>query len=113
MIAEGGTGYVTIHPGGAEEVIGVLRKTIASTDSDYAENTNVPIEVPLEPWVEWEFSTASLVAADVTNYVDIDTTDPGKVDRSTSADDIVFVTKRISATKGVGVISKLAPYRGD
>ena len=37
----------------------------------------------------------------------------GKVDRSTSADDIVLVTKRISATVGWGILSKLIDNRGD
>lgn len=109
----GTAGRVSPHPGGAEEVLGVNRKAVASTDSDYASNTLIPIEVPIENYVEWEFLTASLVVGDVGLYVDISTTDAGTVDRSTSADDIVLVTKFISATKGHGILSKTVQFRGD
>src|SRR3990167_6953940 len=110
----GTSGRVSPHPGGAEEVVGVCKKAVLSTDDDYATaDVLIPIEVPIEKYVEWEFLTSGLVANDVGTYVDIATTDAGTVDRSTSADDIVLVTKRISATVGVGILSKTIWSRGD
>ena len=88
-----------------EAIVGVLRDSYASTDT--TEN-RVPIEVPLEKWVEWEFDTDSdggLTDTHVGQYLDLDTTG-GNVDVSASTDDAILVTKRISATKGLGVLVK-------
>ena len=109
----GTAGRVSPHAGDAAEVLGVCRKAVISSDSDYTANTLIPIEVVVEKMVEWTFLTASLVAADVGKYVDISTSDAGTIDRSTSADDIMLVTGVISATEGRGVFSKTVDARGD
>jgi len=44
---------------GALRLMGVIRETVASTDSDYASNTKVPVEVPVEKGVEWIADVAS------------------------------------------------------
>lgn len=85
-------------------IAGVLAKTIAATDSDYATARLVPVEVPVENNVEWEFPvTSGLVAADRGLYVDL--TNGGTVDRSGSTYDVVQVTHVLSTTKGQGILN--------
>src|SRR5436305_547424 len=67
----------------AANVIGVVRHTIASTDSDYATARSVEVEVPVDRYTEWEADvTASLVAGDIGGEVDL--TDNATVKRSSS-----------------------------
>lgn len=74
----------------------------------------VSVQVPTEQWVEWEIdvdSDGGLVASDVLTYRDLasDTNGVGNsVDRSASTDGVILITKRISATKCLGVIAKSA-----
>jgi hypothetical protein len=78
---------------------GVLAKTIAATDADYAVARSVPVEVPVEKGVVWEGPvTSGLVAADVGLLVDL--TDAGTIDRSASTIDAAQVVKVLSTTKG-------------
>lgn len=98
-------------------IIGVGRRTTASTDSDYTSCGFYPVEVPVENYVEWEFTTDSdngLADSDVGRKADIDTTTDSVyatgVDVSASTVDHVLITKYISASKGRCVIARLAPY---
>lgn len=88
----------------AHNIVGVIRKTIVSTDADYATAGRlVPVEVPVEKYVEWEAPVAvgTLAATSVGAYFDLGTDDLGaSVDQSASAENIVFCTKYLSATKG-------------
>lgn len=92
----------------AANIVGVLRKTIASTDADYASDRKVPVEVPVDKHVEWEFPTTGLVAADI--GVDVDLTDANTVDRSATAIGVVRPTKVISSTKGQGYVKINGSY---
>lgn len=86
------------------QIAGVLAKTIAATDDDYATARLVPVEVPIEPYVEWEFPvTASLVAADRGLYCDL--TNGGTVSRASSTYDVVQITHVLSTTKGQGILN--------
>jgi hypothetical protein len=79
--------------------IGVLAKTIATTDADYAVARSVPVEVPVESNVIWEAPvTTGLVAADVGLLVDL--TDANTINRAASTYDAAMVMKVISTTKG-------------
>lgn len=78
---------------------GVLVRTIATTDADYATSGRlVAIEVPVEKNVYWSAPTTGLVAADV--GLEVDLTNAGTIDRSASAVDVAKVEKRVSATLG-------------
>jgi hypothetical protein len=80
--------------------VGVIRKTIAATDTDYATARKVPVEVPVEKNVIWEAPvTSGLVAADVGLLVDL--TDAGTINRGASTYDAAQVIAVISATKGL------------
>lgn len=85
------------------DIAGVLRHSIASTDKDYATGGRlVEVEVPCEKNVEWEMTTASLVATDVGLYCDITAGDGTTVtvvlNRAASTYDIALVVGVISAT---------------
>jgi len=78
--------------------VGVIKKAVATTDTDYATaNVLVPIEVPLDRWTLWTVPTSGAVAADVGNQIDL--TDAGTADRSAGAKDALLVTGIVSATE--------------
>lgn len=78
---------------------GVLIKTIAATDADYAVARLVAVEVPVEKGVEWEGAvTSGLAATSVGVFYDL--TNGGTVNTGATTYDIVKCTKYISATKG-------------
>lgn len=86
------------------QIPGVIRKTIASTDSDYATARLVEVEVPVEKNVVWEFDvTSGLVAADIGLHCDL--TNSLTVNRAASSLDIVNITKVLSTTKGQGILN--------
>ena len=77
--------------------VGVIQKTIASTDSDYATARLVPVEVPVETNVVWEGAvTATLVAADLGLFVDF--TDSLTLNRGASTYDVAQPIKLLSTT---------------
>lgn len=79
--------------------VGIIKKAIAATDSDYAVARTVPVEVPVERNVVYEAPvTSGLVAADVGLLVDL--TDAGTINRAASTYDAAQVVKVISSTKG-------------
>lgn len=82
-------------------------KTIASTDSDYASNTLVPIMVPADPMaqVQMTVSTGTLTTAMVGLSYDIDSN--SSVTISTSSNEPVTCAKFISATEGMFVLQSL------
>lgn len=84
--------------------VGVIKKAIASTDSDYATSRLIPVEVPIEKNVEWIGDvTSGLVAAD--RGLEVDLTDSVTINRGASSVDAAIVRDVISTTKGIFVIS--------
>ena len=91
------------------DLAGVIVKTIAATDSDYATARTVPVQVPVERYTEWEGDvTSGLVATDMGAEVDL--TDGATVNRAASAIKAVRMTKFISATKGFFLIKFFGAY---
>lgn len=87
-----------------ESIVGVLRKTIAATDADYATARLVPVEVPVEMNTVWEADvTSGLVAADIGLYQDL--TDASTVNRGASTYDVVQCVKVLSTTKGLFLLN--------
>lgn len=83
------------------DIIGVLNKAIASTDTDYATSGRlVPVIVPTERFTLWEADvTSGLVAADVLKEVDL--TDNVTVNRGAGSVKAVRAISVISALKGI------------
>lgn len=85
-------------------IAGVLKKAIAATDSDYASDRLVQVEVPVENNVVWEADvTSGLVATDRGLYVDL--TDSLTINRGASSYDVAQVVKVISTTKGQFILN--------
>jgi hypothetical protein len=82
--------------------------TTASSDSDYASNTLVPVLVPAEPLAEVQMtvSTGSLAATDVGKSFDIDAN--SSVTVSTTTNEPVTCSKYISATEGLFVLTNIS-----
>ncbi len=82
---------------------GVIKKTIAATDSDYATARLVPVEVPLEKMVQWRSTGVALVATE--NGLWQDLASAGTVDRAGSTYDAVQQVGILSATEGIFVLN--------
>lgn len=82
---------------------GVLVKTIASSDTDYASARSVGIRTPIEKNVIWEADTGgSFVASDIGTEYGI--SDSGTVDRTETTAKVFLVTEVLSATKVRGYL---------
>lgn len=85
-------------------IAGVLAKTIAATDADYAVARLVPVEVPCEQGVLWTADvTATAVIADQGLYCDL--TDASTVNRAASTYDVFQVQRFISTVKCDGFLN--------
>lgn len=93
----------------AADIVGVIRKTIASTDSDYATARTVPVDVPVERFTVWEADyTATLAAADI--GIEIDLTDAGTANRGATSVKAVRTVGFISTTKGLCYVKFMGSY---
>lgn len=97
-------GYLTPAVDGANIVaLGLIQKTIAATDDDYATATMVPVLVgDKDAEFLCDVSTGTAAQTDVGEHIDID--DANSVDVTASTYDVFFVTKFISTTQ---VVAKL------
>jgi hypothetical protein len=95
-------GFLTPAVDGANIVaLGLIQKTIATTDTDYASNTLVPVLVgDKDAEFLCDVSTGTAGQTDVGEWIDID--DANSVDVAASTYDIFFVTKLVSSTQVVG-----------
>lgn len=81
-------------------IVGILQKATASTDSDYASDRLVPVVIPTGRHFLVEADvTSGLVAADV--GLEVDLTDASTLNRAASSIDVAKVVKVISSTKGL------------
>ena len=93
----------------AVDIVGVIGRTIATTDADYAVDRLVPVIVPTERHVEFEGDvTSGLVAADV--GLEVDLTDANFVNRAATAIKAVKCTKVLSTTRGLFMIKFNGSY---
>lgn len=92
----------------AADIVGVVRKTIASTDSDYATARLIPVDVPVERFTTWEGDTASAVSTDI--GIETDLTNAGTVNRGATSVKAVRMNKLLSATKGIFWIKFMGSY---
>lgn len=87
----------------AKNHVGVIMKTIASTDSDYATARKVPVQVPIEKGVLWKSTGTALVASE--NGLWMDLAAAGTVDRAGSTYDAVQQRDVLSTTEGIFVLN--------
>jgi len=91
--------------------IGLIQKSIAATDSDYASTTDVPVLVgDADSEYLVDVGNGSAATTDIGEWCDVDGTYPDtKIDVAASSYDIWFVTKIVSTSK---VVAKLAKKSG-
>ena len=89
-------------PGVAAPFLGLVKKTIVSTDSDYASNTRIPVEVGnYDTEYLFDATTTAAAATDVGEYVDY-VAATVSVNVGASTNDDVYVTQVISSLLVVG-----------
>lgn len=93
-----GSGEVIPADATSGDHIGVIRQTIATTDSDYASETFVAIQVPVQRWVEWLVSVDGTATTEDIG-LEIDLTDSLNANRAASSKDALLVTGFKSATE--------------
>ena len=70
------------------DVAGIIKKTIASTDSDYASSRLVPVEVPVERHVVYEADTADTFVQATHGGVECGIVDAGNIDLDDTTNDV-------------------------
>lgn len=104
------SGYVATATAQSIEHLGIIRTSVASTDSDFASTTKVPVEVPLEPSCEFESTvTGTLLTTDIGSYFDLSTA--GLVNQDGSTYDAVLCKGFISTSKGRFSLNSNAEYK--
>ena len=103
-----GDGGDPIEPADSSDtsLLGIGIKTVASTDSDYASNTRIPVMVPQSRDCTFICNNVdgTLVVAD--EGLEVDISNAESVDRANTSTDVVKVIRFISATKGEFSINK-------
>ncbi len=92
--------------------LGRIMKAIASTDSDYASATMVPVQTPASPNTEYlcDIGNGTGAQSYVGTWIDVDDTYPyTKVDCDTGNYDHFFITKHVSTTQLVARIATSDP----
>lgn len=98
-----GSGAITPAIATSGDHIGIVLKSVASTDADYAANTLIAVEIPQDKFCVFEADvTSGLTAAKVGTTMDL--TDAGTVSVATSKK-VVTCVKFITATKGRFVLN--------
>lgn len=90
------------------DILGVIREDISSTDDDYADDRNVPVEVPVDTYTVWEADVnSSLTASDRGKYLDLN--NAGELDQSGTTNKYALVVKDIDSTTAE-VILNIGPH---
>ena len=89
----------------AGNAFGVIRQTIASTDSDYASTKLVKVEVPRENNVEWYFTVGAgtFTQADEWKLCDLNSEKDVAVDTQSKL--VIYISKYISSTRGKCILA--------
>lgn len=86
---------------------GIIQKAVASTDSDYASTTSVPVLVPeVGSLVRCDNVDGTLTTAMVGTYRDLSNAE--SVNVAAQSKNVVLVKKFISATEGVFAINAMS-----
>ena len=106
MVGINTSGYLTKYADGSSfPLLGLVQKTVAATDSDYASNTRIPVLVG-GPNVTYrcDVSTGTAAQTDVGEYIDVDDENSVNVTASTNNDFYVVAVD----TNSNQVIAKMA-----
>jgi len=100
------TGYFVAATSSTTKLCGIIQKTVASGDSDYASNTLEPVLVPLHATAEVYATAVSAAETDVGTRVDL--TDASTVNDNASSVGRFVITGYISATLIKGYLLPVA-----
>jgi hypothetical protein len=100
------SGQIVKATSGTANILGICKRAVVSTDSDYASTTLIPIEVPIEKGVEWLVPVSTGSAAATSVGVTYDLTDSAGINVNSTSQNAVVVTRFISATQVAVVINK-------
>lgn len=115
-----GRGFVTYSSGllvnstsSSANVVGISQRTVASTDTDYALTSLIPVLVPKEASARLliDVTTGSAVQATIGGTL-VDLTDNLNANVSASSTDILFVDRVFTTTKILCRINKLGGGSG-
>ena len=98
----------TIEPctSSSADVVGIAMKKVASTDSDYASLTRIPVLVPVTPAAEIFCNDVGGTFAVTDEGELIDLTDADTADADASTTDILKVKQFVSTTSGIFTLNK-------
>lgn len=94
----------------ADNIAGVLVKTIATTDSDYATSRQVGIKIPVERHVIWEADATGFTVGGTDAGVEYGLSDSGTVDFTETTAKAFKVIEVVSATKVRGYLKFNGAY---
>lgn len=109
-IVEVTSGLVAAADDNDTALTGVLGKTIASTDADYATARRVPVLVPVERHVVWEIDTGGSFAAGTDEGLEFGISDSQTLDHADTTNKVFLVTKVLSATRVQGYLKVNGAY---
>lgn len=96
---DSGSGTATIATNQSNRHIGIHLQSVASTDSDFADNTEVAIEVPLSPECEFIADvTGTLATTDILSSFDL--SDASTVNKAGTTYGVVACKGFVSSSKG-------------
>jgi len=106
LVYADGSGAIQPADATAGDIFGIILKTIAATDDDYASTTRVPIQkIYAGDVIEADVTTGTLTAAMVGNQYDL--TDANGVDVTATSKLVVTCVGFISASKGLFKINAI------
>jgi len=98
LLAPDGSGAATVATASALRLLGSSLVSVASTDADFASNTRIPVEVPLDD-CEFEADVTGTLTTAMIGELRGLTASGTVVDATNTTNDQVTITKFISATK--------------
>ena len=106
FVAEGANGQIVPAVAGSTAVIGIVQRTVTSSDADYADTTRIPVLVPegSDSEIAGDITTGTIAITDENNLIDL--TDAAGADATASVTDILKIKQFISATKASFTLNK-------
>lgn len=104
---ESGTGYIEPSTSSSATLTGVIQEAVAATDTDYADNTEKLVAIPLDRSTLFLCDTAADIAVTDVNELH-DLTDAVTVNPAASTTDVVQLRAVQAARKGIYTINKPA-----
>lgn len=100
-----GAGTLVKVDNASTRVIGLIQKTVAATDADYASTTEVPVLVgDVDAEYLFDVSTGAPATTDIGEMIDFD--DENSVDVTAYTTGQILVTRVISSTQVAGKLNK-------